>query len=263
MLKELREISRPTGNWDASFKPVVVADGQAIPVRDIRSPLSAHKAYVVGINAKSFPGLCQKLRVQHLFFYEMRVEDLRPLAALETLTRLAIEWNTKVRDLTPLAAIEKLEALVLSNTPKTNDLGPLAGLVGLRALSITGGMWSTTVVESLEPLGSLTQLEELELLNIRTRTGGLRPLARCRNLRSLDLSNQFPTEDYAYLSVHLPETSCAMFAPYLPVQPLPNDKDVMVIGSGKPFLNSKADTARLAQYASEFEALREEYSSQR
>ena len=116
-------------------------------------------------------------------------------------------------------------------------------------------MWNKNTADSLEPIGGLSVLEELRLTNVRVLDGGLRPVARCSALRSLVVSNQFPTADYAYLSVALPETSCDMFAPYVEPSLALGESIVMVVGSGKPFLHAVDDAARLERYATAFRDL--------
>jgi len=36
--------------------------------------------------------------------------------------------------------------------------------------------------------------------------------------KHLELDFRFPTEGYAYLSIHMPQTDCEAFAPYVPTE---------------------------------------------
>jgi hypothetical protein len=91
---------------------------------------------------------------------------------------------------------------------------------------------------------------------------GLRPLAHIRTLRRLELSNQFDTEDYAYLSVHLPQATCDKFAPFVRLpQPFEDGRDVMVVGRRKPFLSSQIDAAKLRRYDERFSELRRQFAT--
>lgn len=163
---------------------------------------------------------------------------------------------SKVTDLEPLRYLDRLELLSLEDIPKVRSIEPVAHLSRLVALDFSGGMWNKNRAETLEPIGRLPVLEELYLTNLRVDSGGLRPLARCRALRRLRLSNQFPTEDYAYLAAKLPVVECEMFAPCLPMGYKIGDKDVMVVGKRKPFLNATADAERMARYARDFERMK-------
>ncbi|MGH7468866.1 MAG: leucine-rich repeat domain-containing protein [Longimicrobiales bacterium] len=186
------------------------------------------------------------------------MEDLAPLQQLGGIEHLAIRWNTKLKDLSPLARLSNLETLILEDVPKVEDLAPLAHLQKLLALDFSGGIWNKNRARSLLPFAGLPRLQELRLYNLRVDSDGLRPLAGCKTLQSLSVSNQFPTEDYAFRAAALPSTHCGMFAPFVHIATPIDGKDVMVVGKGKPFLNSTTDHVRLTEYVRQFEALREE-----
>ena len=98
-------------------------------------------------------------------------------------------------------------------------------------------------------------------MNLGVDSHGLKPLANLPGLVELELSNQFPTDDYAYLSVKLDKTNCDYFAPYVEMSSLIGDKDVMVIGRRKPLLNKVEDSEKLAKYERQFKALREKFAA--
>lgn len=252
----------PDVKWNAKDKPIAVIDGEAHRVADINARLEGAAAYVVGINEKLFPRFCEHVRVDSVHFYEMRVEDLGPLVQLQGLSHLAIRWNTKAKDISFLEGMASLRALILEDTPKIKNLSPLASLPNLSALMFSGGIWNKNRAETLAPIGSLGELRELVLANLQVRSGGLRPIGNCRGLKSLKVSNQFPTEDYAYLSVVLPDTHCELFAPFVSRgSGRIGDKDIMVVGKRKPFLNSTDDADRLAKYEAAFRDLQSKFAS--
>jgi len=189
----------------------------------------------------------------------MRVANLDPIKRIRRLRELAIAWNPKLKDISPLGELRALTALRLDDTPRVFDLQPLAGLSSLVFLEFSGGIWNKNRVATLEPIGGLPQLQELVLTNLGVESGDLRPLGKCSNLLRLTVSNQFPTEDYAFLSVALANTECSMFAAYVKLQQPLAGKDVMVVGKGKPLLSTARDGPRLARYAAEFAARRDEH----
>lgn len=250
----------PGARWGPEDKPVLLVDGVVHRVRQISGPLSGEAAYAVGIDAISLQTICRYLDVRSLSLYEMRVADLEPLAQLAELRGLAIRWNTKATDITPLKRLGRLEELVLEHVPRASDLSPIGSLQSLRFLDFSGGTWTRNRARTLAPLADLPALEELVLTNLSVERDGLRPLAGCRSLRSLTLSNQFPTEDYAFLSVRLPNTSCELFAPFMVLATPIAGKDVMVTGRGKPFLNQSRDRKRLERHVAAFEALQDKHA---
>lgn len=252
----------PKTDWSGEDKPVAIVDGQVIPLSDDDGPLRGSAAWVVGVNDRTFPALCARLRVASLAFYEMRVSDLGPLAALDGVRELGITWNTKVVDLEPLRSLRGLELLVLQDIPKVRSIDPIGELEHLDSLDFSGGIWNRNRAESLEPIGRLQSLQELVLTNLAVASDGLRPLARCGSLRRLRLSNQFATEDYAYLAARLPDVECDMLAPFVPLGQAIGGNDIMVVGKRKPFLNASRDADRLARYVRDFERLQTGFADQ-
>jgi hypothetical protein len=251
----------PQAKWGPNDKPVLILDGQVVPIREIDSSVRGDAAYVVGVNQASFEQLCTNLRATAVHFYEMRVSDLSPLKHIGDLNHLAIRWNTKLSDLSPLGALTSLESLILEDTPKAHNLSPLQNCSRLQHIEFSGGIWNKNTATNLAPLASLKELRTLTLMNLKIVSGGLRPIVGCKMLQSLTLSNQFATEDYAYLSVALPETKCELFAPYISIPRPIEDNDVMVVGRRKPFLNSSTDKNRLAKYAAQFAELQSQFAS--
>jgi hypothetical protein len=257
----MRAIPWPDTKWTARDKPILIVDGELYPMRALSRTVSGNAAYVVGAGDREVSALGTLVDVEFLRFYELRAARLEPLSQIQRLRHLKIEWDTKLRELDAIAALENLETLIVIDTPKVRDLSPLKALTHLAALEYSGGIWNKQHADSLEPLASLPKLEELVLTNLRVQSGGLTPLARCRSLRTLRLSNQFDTEDYAFLSVALPQVQCDSFHPWVPVE-LSNGADTMITGRRKPFLNSSTDGARIAAYERAFRALQAKFASE-
>lgn len=258
LLDSLDRIQSTDVTWHEDERPVLVADGVVRRIRDLDAVVNTARAHVVGINQHDLERLAGHLRTSELRIYEMRVPDLAPLASIGPLSRLAIEWNTKATSLETLGQLVTLEILSLVDIPKARDLTPIARLTRLRAFEFSGGIWTKNTALSLAPLAQVDTLEELRLTNLRVLDGGLRPLAGCRSLRRLDVSNQFQTADYAYLSVALPSTACDHFAPYVSLASPIGAKDVMVVGARKPFLHATTEARRLATYVDAFRRLQDD-----
>lgn len=261
-IEALKATAWPDASWDRAGGPVVVADGTPHRISEMDGPIEAEGAHVVGVNDRWFDRLCEFLRARTVHFYEMRVADIGPLPGITGLEHLAIRWNTKLVDLSPLADLGALRTLVLEDTPKVVDLTPLSALINLEALEYSGGIWNKNRARTLAPLANLPRLAELQLLNISVEEDGLRPLADCAGLRTLEVSNQFQTDDYAFLSVRAPHIECAMLAPYVLLSHPIEDKDVMVVGKRKPFLNSAEDAEKLTRYETKFRKLQDEFAQQ-
>ncbi len=251
------------GKWRDDTKPKVFLDGREVDLAHERGLLSGRVASIIDANAKTFAPLVERLDVEKLGLFDVRTGDIGVLARLTRLTHLSIVATTKVSDISVLRDLPGIRVLSIEDCPKIADLAPLTSLGGLLAFNFSGGMWNANRAATLAPVGHLQNLEELRLLNLRVQDGGLRPVAGCSALKHLSLSNQFETADYAYLSVHLSDTECEMFAADTPLTKPIGGKDVMVTGRRKPFLNAEADAARLARYRAEFHRLQEEFRAAR
>lgn len=259
LFEALTKTKRTNTGWSTLKKPVAVVDGSPHSLADIVAPLEGCGAYVVGLNEKTARWPAERLRVSALSLYEMRVEDLSSIATMTRLRHLGIDWNTKARSLAPLTSLTRLETLSLNQTPKLQDLSPLMRLPNLRAVRFAGGIWSKNRVQCLQPLASLPKLTELLLGNLAIDEGGLRPLAECSSLRRLEVSNQFDTADYAYLSVHLPDTECDYFRAWVEVAKTGDLPEIMIIGRRKPFLRASEDAERIRKYERAFAKLQQRF----
>ncbi len=224
---------------------------------------SAKTVRIFGANDKIFDGICDTLSADTVTFYKTRVTNLSSLTKISGLKRLWIEWNNKLIDLSPLASLTQLDALVLIDIPKANDLSPLAKLKNLRLLEFSGAasLSKQNTAATLSPLGALKQLEELHLRNVKIIDDGLRPLAKCSNLKRLYVANTFATEDYAYLAANLPKVTCQHFAATVPLTSgvFGDGLDTMVVGKRKPLLSSKHNADRIAKYEKRFAELKAQF----
>lgn len=250
----------PGTKWTAEDKPILIVDGVLHKVRSLPATIRGEAAYAVGMSDRNLAKLAAALDVELLHFYELRAADLSPLTTVRRLRYLKIHWNTKIVDLSAVGELRTLETLILVDTPKIRQLEPLMHLSALAALEYSGGIWNRNHAASFDPLAALPNIEELVLTNLRVESGGLRPLAQCRSLKRLTVSNQFDTEDYAYLSVALPQVQCQSFAPWIRVSHT-NGFDTMIIGKRKPFLNSKVDYAKIIKYEAAFQRMQEKFAS--
>ncbi|HJU68326.1 MAG TPA: leucine-rich repeat domain-containing protein [Gemmatimonadaceae bacterium] len=251
----------PDTKWTENDKPVLIVDGVLHHVKSLPASVSGHAGYGVGLKDRDLASLASHVDVEVLHLYEMGARDLVVLHGMARLRHLKIHWNTKLTDLSGISGLSRLETLALIDTPKVRDLSPLEPLAHLAALEYSGGIWSSQHAISLEPVARLPKLEELVLTNLKVESGGLRPLAHCKALKTLTLSNQFETEEYAYLSVALPDVECAAFRPWIRTS-LPDGRDTMITGRRKPFLSSATDAARIAAYEEAFRKLQSRFEKE-
>lgn len=215
------------------------------------------KVWIYTINQKQFDDIVSRINPEMLLIYGLRASDLTALAKLDNLKHLCLDWNTKATSLWDFSQNGQLETLAVRDFSALRDISELSRASTLKGLSLEGGMWKSLQLNSLEPLVNMTSLKYLSLHNLKVVTGSIRSLKSLKQLEELAISNQFPTEDYAFLSVHLPDVKCSKFMAYQSFSPAIEGKNIMVIGKRKPLLNSTTDKKRLAKYECEFEQLKE------
>lgn len=255
-------VSNAIGPGDGR-RPRLFLDGRDLDLSAMPDVLRGERASVIGAHGPALGEILARLDVETLGICDSRADDFSALARMPGLRRLDIRYATRLSDAGFLGHLGKLDVLSLYETPRLFDLAPVSEARSLRALDFSGGFSAPNKVRTLAPLGTLGALEVLRLTNLRVTEGGLRPLAGCTGLRSLDVSNQFETADYAYLSVMLPKVECSLFNACSDLGRDIGGADVMVTGKRKPFLNSTRDATRLEKYRKDFAALQDGFRAAR
>lgn len=202
---------------------------------------------------------CQPRYLNVFGFKSPDLAWLAPLASAGGLEALELSRNTRLADLTALSGFSGLRLLSIVSCPKVRDLAPIGDLANLEILDLGGGMWNTFRVATLAPVARLERLRFVALKAIRVEDESLAPLASLGRLERLELSNQFPTEEFARLSVALPGADCAMFQPFTEAHIGRKGRTVMVTGKRKPFLSLPDDQARLDRYVARFRVLQDKF----
>ncbi len=217
------------------------------------------KLWIYTANQNEFDTILSLINPQMLHIYELRVDDLSIVSSLKNLEVLSLEWNTKAKSLWDISKNTSLTSLSIKDFSKLNDISPLKNSSNLEVLQLSGGNWHSLNLNTLQPVSHLKHLKYLGLANVRVKDETLEPISALKGLRKLEISNQFPTEEYARLSVTLPNTTCNYFQPYVSLSTPIEGKDVMVVGKRKPFLNSKVDVKRLQKYEEKFKTFQDKY----
>jgi hypothetical protein len=190
-----------------------------------------------------------------------RIQDLSPLESLPDLTLVSIYWNQRTAKLWNLAKTPKLRGLEFEDFTRLKDLEDLRNAVAVEELSFGDKIWVKASVASLEPVGTVKTVRRLSFALRKVEDGRIQPLANLTMLERVDCSsNLFTTEQLAWLRAHLPDTvEGRVLAPVEQFdKPLPNpnghgpDRDVLVMGKRKPFLNSHADAGKLQRYVDDY-----------
>jgi len=152
-------------------------------------------------------------RLRALYVSELKQLADVPLAGAPALEHLMLAWALRLADISFLGALPALRTVYLDDMRRI-DLSTLPELPEVTGFHLGGGVWNTLKVDTLSSLVRLPGLRFLRLSNVRPADGSLRPLASLTRLRAIDLPNFFALEEYARLSVALPQAKGNALTPY-------------------------------------------------
>lgn len=233
--------------------------GDTKNIQKLSSFFKIEKLWLSYTTQKEFEVIISLVNPKMLCIYDIKASDLSSLEKLTNLEILEIEWNTKATNLWDISKNKALKALCIKDFSKLIDISLIAGGYSLSILSLSGGNSKPLKPDTLKTLSALEQLEYLGLSNVRILDNSLEPIAKLKKLKKLNISNQFPTEEYARLSVMLPNTKCDKFKAFAPLGSPIAGKNVMVVGKRKPLLSTREDSAKLKKYEEQFKVLQEKY----
>ncbi|EMP54490.1 internalin G [Marinobacter santoriniensis NKSG1] len=234
----------------------VACFGKAKHITALDKFTALRSLWLSGVNEKQAALVPKMDRVETLVIHDLRTPTLSILGSFPNLRTLLIWGNTKATKLTELSALKSLRVLGLEHFPKIRNIDEIGSLEGLEMLCLTGSMDTALKLDTLTPLANLKHLELLHITNLKVADESLSFVENLRRLKELQVSNQFPTEEYAALKAKCSQVKCTHFAPYI-YSNLKCDNcgadQAMVIGKRKPFVCPSCSPLKLEKYQSQFE----------
>jgi hypothetical protein len=129
-----------------------------------------------------FDAACQTPGLEGLWVKWSGIKTLEALTDAARLRHFHLGSSTALESLAPLHACTNLESVGLENIKRISELDPLSSLSRLEELSVEGSTWTTQRVDTMTPVGELSELRYLGLANLRSADGTLRPLFKLRKL---------------------------------------------------------------------------------
>jgi hypothetical protein len=222
---------------------------------------SARALRISGLDQATFERLVARYGPQFSaieFWKCPRIADLSPLEDLPDLQLVAFYWNQCATRLWNLSRNPRLTGLCFEDFTRLHDLRDLEAGIALKELQFGDAVWSTSVFESLGPLAALGGLRSLNFNAKRIGDGRIEPLGGLTRLQALRFPpRQFTTRQVAWLRARLPTSlESAALTPVVqferPFKLDGKDKDVLLVGKRKPFLNSVTDEVRIRKHVNEF-----------
>ena len=191
---------------DAIIDATVVAiHGKAKDLERLGRSGRVEYLWISGVDSRAAQVLGSMVGLRRLVIHDLRVPDLRHVAALTELQDLAIAGSVKLKSLSGLEAFRHLRRLILFNNCNYTSIDAVAGLSNLETLCLEGGFSKLLRLPSLAPLRGLHQLERLRLASLKVADGSLRALHDLRSLRTVFIAKAFTATEFGELASALPE----------------------------------------------------------
>ena len=208
----------------------------------------------------------QQFRVIHFWKCPL-ITDFSRLERLTQVEYLLFFWNQRVSHLWDLSRNVNLKGISFDDFTRLRTLEEIPLAPKLEELYFGDRIWNAFVAESLKPLARAEKLRSLRFTALRIVDNDITPLAEIPHLEVLEFPPKlFTIEQVAWLTSKLPHVRSSVLCPYLRLNsPFDHEgilKDVLVIGKGKPFLNSYVDQDRLEKYETQFSTLVKQYTQE-
>ena len=157
------------------------------------------------VNQAMLDAVCDNHFIEGLYIKWGGIKDLTKLKNMKSLKFFHLGTSPSVESIEVFLEMGQLIVLELENIKKIRDLSPLHILNKLEGLAITGSMWTTQIVNSLEPLSTLENLRYIFLFNLNVLDRTLAPLAKIKTSQSIKTYYWWPKSEFQLLRDSLPE----------------------------------------------------------
>jgi len=151
------------------------------------------------VNQKIFDAACKVPNIEGLYIKWSGIKDITNLSQMKNLKHLHLGSSAQVESIDVLSGLGNLLTLNLEQLNKINDFSPVSSLVNLKGLGIDGGMWTAQKIASLKPIGSLTKLKYLTLINTRAQDKSFEPILHLKELIRFNSSWNYPEAEFKKL----------------------------------------------------------------
>lgn len=146
-----------------------------------------------------FDAACSVPGLKGLYVKWSGIKSIEAVKGASSLRSLHIGSSTGLQSIAPLRELALLRWLGLGNLKRISSLDPLVSLTHLQGLAVEGSMWTTQRVDTLGPVGQLSGLKYLSIINLRARDGTLAPLFALRHLETFYSAQWWPEEELVEL----------------------------------------------------------------
>jgi len=227
---------------------------------------SSEKIMISGLRQNTFEYFIrtQAYRFKVIMFWKNKlVEDWSLLSTLKSTIFIGYFHNQRINKMWDMTENTALEGLYISDFTRLHTLKGIEKAPKLERLSFGDAVWSTSVLEDLNPLEN-SRLKEFSFSGKSIKTEDISIYAKMPELEVLDFpSNLYTTEQLAWLVAKLPNVKGYCLRPCIKFDRKEEDlKDVLICGKRKPFLSSREDMQKINAYVNKFEKLVGKYRNE-
>ena len=149
-------------------------------------------------NGKVFPTIDNPLEIRSLRIWHCKYSSLVAISELKDLEELVI-GSFPDETFECIASLLNLHYLKIMHLPKVSEITVLKELKKIKSLSLsTLPAWDSsgkiTIVESLVPIASISELCHIELFGVCPPDKSLKPLEQCKALKTARFS-RYPSDE--------------------------------------------------------------------
>ncbi len=194
------------------------------------------------------------------------VNDLKKIEHLHEVEYIVYFWNQRAENLWDFSKTKSLKGFSFDDFTQMPDISQISKSPTLEELNFGNKVWSTYILNTLEPLRDCTNLRNLTFSAKKILDNKIEPIASLTHLEKLEFpSNLFSTEQVAWLKAHLPASiNSKVLNPCWknnnPITANGKNKDTVIVGKRKPLLDSVQDKKRIEKYVKKFNVMYDWYS---
>jgi len=144
------------------------------------------------VNQKMFDTVCQLKSLKGLYVKWSVIKHIDQLENFHLLEHFHLGSSSQVENINVLSKIQSLITLELENLKRITDFSTLENLSGLEGLAVEGSMWTTQLIDSLQPIGNLRNLRYFHMTNSRLSVKNFDPLLNLKQLNCFYSSWNYP-----------------------------------------------------------------------
>ena len=177
---------------DRDYSPDVLGERGALDLRNIKGTV--------------WETILSRCKSASLRLYHIMLQSLDGIERLQATSSLSIEWANKISDLDPVFKMVWLTSLLVSDFPRLTNIEGIGKLKHLKTLHLSGNRGSLHPplrLVSIRPISELSNLEELEVVNVQLEDDDITLIASLPKLRKLFSSYTFDRKQFAFLAKRL------------------------------------------------------------